>query len=521
MKPCRSLTALVALAAAAFPLSVAHAGPNDMGTRITHPGESDYSHRVTLGLNKSMIVELDVPAADVVITNPEIADAVVQTAKRIIFRGVNFGQTNAYVFDQAGNQLLNLEIGVEMDMATIEEMITRHVPGARVRIEGMNGNVVMTGTAASLTESDAVERLVSAYVGGGEDTTILNMINVSAKDQVLLEVRIVEMQRNAVKQLGVNLSGTPGFGDLAQLVERQLFTTDGSGNLVDAETTTLAPGLPFSVTGNGSSNVGFPVQGRSLGGLNAGLTYSNYVGTDLQSSVGASINALERIGIVRTLAEPNIVAMSGESAKFLAGGEFPVPVGQDDNGRITIEFKPYGVGLGFTPVVLSEGRISLKVSTEVSELTSQGAFQGERRTTTDGQGNITTFEGVTLPALSVRRAESTIELPSGGSMMMAGLIQSKSRQNLDQIPGLKKLPILGALFQSRDFLQEETELVVIVTPYLVDPTSKNQLKTPADGFANASDAKTIFFGKLNEQYGKKGAPVEAADYRAPVGFIEE
>jgi len=290
---------------------------------------------------------------------------------------------------------------------------------------------------------------------------------------------------------------------------------------VDSGTTALAPGLPYSFNGDIGSSLSYPVQGQSLGGFGGTIGYQNYVGTDLQSSIGAEINALERIGVVRTLAEPNIVAMSGEAAKFLAGGEFPVPVGQDNNGRITVEFKPYGVGLGFTPVVLSEGRISLKVSTEVSELSSEGAFQGTSTTTIDDSGNVVTVEGVTLPALSVRRAESTIELPSGGSMMMAGLIQTRSRQSLDQVPGLKKLPILGALFQSRDFIQEETELVVIVTPYLVDPTSKDQLRTPADGFANASDAKTIFFGKINEQYGKNGAKVDASDYRAPVGFIEE
>jgi len=489
-----------------------------MGTRITQPGDSDYSRQVTLGINKSMIVELDNPAADVVITNPDIADAVVQTSKRIIFRGVNYGQTNAFIFDKDGNQLLNLEIGVEMDMASLQQLIARHVPKARVKIEGLNGNVVITGTVDSQAESDAVQRLVSAYIRADDSTQIVNMINVAAKDQVLLEVRIVEMQRNAIKQLGINLSGTPTFGDLSNLVEQQLYT---GSPLVNADTTTLAPGLPFDVTGDIGSNAGFPIQGRSLGGLDGSVAYTNYVGGNLQSSVGVTLNALERIGIVKTLAEPNIVAMSGESAKFLAGGEFPVPVGQDQNGRITIEFKPYGVGLGFTPVVLSEGRISLKVSTEVSELTSQGAFQGESRTAVDANGNVINVEGVTLPALSVRRAESVIELPSGGSMMMAGLIQSKSRQNLDQIPGLKKLPVLGALFQSRDFIQEETELVVIVTPYLVDPTQKNQLRTPADGYANASDAKTVFFGKLNEQYGRDGAPVKAADYRAPVGFIEE
>lgn len=514
---------LSARTAAVLALSVligpaAFAGPNDLGTQITQPGESAFSRQVTLGLNKSTIVELGSPAADVVITNPAIADAVVQTSKRIIFRGVSYGQTNAFVFDRQGNQILNLEINVEMDMASLQQLIARHVPGARVKVEGVNGNVLITGTTDSLAESDSVERLVKAYLRGDDDTQIINMINIAAKDQVLLEVRIVEMQRNAIKQLGINLNGSPTFGDLGNLVEKQLFT--GSPP-VSADTTTLAAGLPFDVSTDIGSSLGFPLQGRSLGGFSGSVGYSNYVGTDLQSSVGLELNALERIGIVKTLAEPNIVAISGESAKFLAGGEFPVPVGQDQNGRITIEFKPYGVGLGFTPVVLSEGRISLKVSTEVSELTSEGAFQGDSRTGVDANGNVYTLEGVTLPALSVRRAESVIELPSGGSMMMAGLIQSKSRQSLDQIPGLKKLPILGALFQSRDFLQEETELVVIVTPYLVDPTQKNKLRTPADGYANASDAKTIFFGKLNEQYGRDGAPVSASDYRAPVGFIEE
>ncbi|MEZ6000335.1 type II and III secretion system protein family protein [Hyphomonas sp.] len=509
--------------AAAIALSLmmgpaALAAPNAFDTVITQPGESAFSKQVTLGLNKSTIIDLPAPAADVVITNPEIADAVVQTSQRIIFRGIKYGQTNAFVFDRSGNQLLNLEINVEMDMSSIEQLIARHVPGARVQVEGLNGNVVITGTTDSLAESDAVQRLVEAYLGADDKTKIVNMIDIAAKDQVLLEVRIVEMQRNAIKQLGINLTGSPTFGDLGNLVERQLFT--GSPP-TDTGTTALLPGAPFDVTSSVGSSLGFPLQGRSLGGFSGRASYSNYVGTDLQSSVGLELNALERIGIVKTLAEPNITAMSGESAKFLAGGEFPVPVGQDQNGRITVEFKPYGVGLGFTPVVLSEGRISLKVSTEVSELSSEGAFQGESTTVVDNQGNTTTYEGVTLPALSVRRAESVIELPSGGSMMMAGLIQSKSRQSLDQIPGLKKLPILGALFQSRDFLQEETELVVIVTPYLVDPAKKDQLRTPADGYANASDAKTIFFGKLNEQYGRNGEPVSASDYRAPVGFIEE
>ncbi len=478
----------------------AQSGPTGMGTVITSAGDSTTSRSITVGVNKSVIIELEAPAADVVIANPEIADAVVQTSQRIIFRGVAYGQTSALIFDRAGRTLLDLSLHVETDMAALEETIVRHVPDARVKLESMNGSIVMTGSVDDLSQSDHVRQLVAAYFPSGDGAPqIVNMLNVLAPDQVLLEVRIVEMQRNVIKQLGINLSGLPTLGNF--------------------ESSVISPS--FSTAASFAGGLAFPLQGRSIGGLTTDFRYTNYNGTQFQSRVGGTINALERIGVVKTLAEPNLVAVSGESAKFLAGGEFPVPVGQDNQGRITVEFKPYGVGLGFTPVVLSEGRISLKVSTEVSELTSQGAFQGEQQTRIDGDGNAFLVEGVTLPGLTVRRAESTIELPSGGSMMMAGLITVKDRQNLDQVPGLKKLPVLGALFQSRDFISEESELVVIVTPYLVNPAAKSELLTPADGYSSASDTKTIFFGKLNETYGRDGAPVKAEDYKAPVGFMEE
>jgi pilus assembly protein CpaC len=526
------LTGAVFLAAVA-PSSGEPEARDVLGVRITAPGESAVSQRVVLGFNKSLVVDLDQPAADIVITNPEIADAVVQTSKRLIFRGIEYGQTNAFVFDSKGNQIVNLELSVEMDMAGIHEIISRHVPGARVRVEGLNGNAVITGNVASLAESDQVVRLVKAYLGGAEDRfsffgggnsqdKIVNLLTINGKEQVLLEVRIVEMQRNVIKQLGINLQGTPGFGDFSQLVEQQLFRdTDGDGIPENLGTTGLVQGGLQTFNTRTSISNGFPIQSRALGGLDASATYTNYVGRNFQTNVGVAINALERIGVVKTLAEPNIVALSGESAKFLAGGEFPVPVAQAQDGAITVEFKPYGVGLAFSPVVLAEDRISLKISTEVSELTSTGAFQGQRINGINDDGQLVDVEGVTIPALSVRRAESTIELPSGGSMMMAGLIQSRSRQNIDQVPGLKKLPVLGSLFQSRDFLSEETELVVIVTPYLVDPAFKGDLRTPADGYAHASDLKTAFLGKLNETYGKDGKKVTSEDYRAPVGFIEE
>lgn len=523
---------------------------NPIGVSSYDPGETTVTRVVKLGTNKSIVIDLDTAASDVIITNPEIADATVQTAKRIIFRGVEVGQTNAFIFGLDGRPLINLEITVDQDTAIIEDMIRRYVPDARVTVESANGNLVVAGEVDSLVQSDQVLRLVTSYSPTRNALGVVNMMSVRAKDQVLLEVRIVEMQRTVVKQLGINLSGTTSFGDLASRVVEQVF--DAAGNqvffdpdqrLINIENGAVqvfdvpgigengvglgapllreVPGAPFSNRFELSSANTFNIAGGSLGGLSADVGYTNFVGNTPQSSLGAAFDALERVGIVRTLAEPNITAVSGESAKFLAGGEFPVPVSQDEEGRIGIEFKPFGVGLAFTPVVLSEGRISLKVSTEISELSNQGAFQGQSVAGVTQAGQVITAQTLTIPSLTVRRAESVVELPSGGSMMLAGLIQSRSRQTIDQLPGLKKLPVLGSLFQSRDFINEETEMVVIITPYLVDPAKKDELKTPADGYVNASDPQTIFFGKLNAQYAEAGKGLSKENYSAPVGFIEE
>lgn len=505
---------------------------NPMGVSSLDPGETGVTRVVKLGTNKSIVIDLDRPASDVIITNPLIADATVQTARRIIFRGVQVGQTNAFVFGPDGRPLINLEITVDQDTAIIEQMIERYVPDARVGVESANGNLVVSGTVDSLVQSDQVMRLVATYSPTGDANGVVNMMSVRAKDQVMLEVRIVEMQRTVVKQLGINLTGMTTFGDLASQTLGQLFdgtgrplffdpllglNNNGQGEALQA----LQPSTPFSNRFEISSSNTFNIAGGSLGGLSTELGYTNFVGGTAQSSLGAKFDALERVGIVRTLAEPNIMAVSGESAKFLAGGEFPVPVSQDEEGRIGIEFKPFGVGLAFTPVVLSEGRISLKVSTEISELSNQGAFQGQSVAGVTADGQVVTAQTLTIPSLTVRRAESVVELPSGGSTMLAGLIQSRSRQTIDQLPGIKKLPVIGSLFQSRDFINEETEMVVIITPYLVDPAKKDELKTPADGYVNASDPQTIFFGKLNAQYAEAGEGLSKDNYSAPVGFIEE
>lgn len=487
------LAGVCALAPAAAPAQML----NTSGITITEPGGSDVSETIVIGLDKSTVIELERPVADVVITNAEIADAVVQTRQRIIFRGVATGTTNAFLYDEQGNTLLNLEITVETDFSTLNGLIKRHVPDARVEAEGVNGNVILTGFTDSVSDVEKVRDIVKLYAG--EQIPIVSMIDVAAKDQVLLEVRVVEMQRSYLKRLGLEPSLDIRFGDLGGTTDVPFYLYDPSiGQFVDSNQTVLGGSEPFS----NSANLGFDSSVAEESGILGDLGYTNIVGENIvQSDIDLGVNALERVGIARTLAEPNITAVSGETANFLAGGEFPVPAPGDD-GQIGVIFKQFGVGLGFTPIVLSENRISLKVSTEVSELTNEGSVNG-------------------VPGLTVRRVQSTVEMPSGQSMMLAGLIQSRSRQDIENVPGLKQIPVLGQLFASREFQNAETELVVIITPYLVDPTTKEKLRTPADGLSYASDLRTIFFGKLNRMYGNDGEPIESDDYQGPVGFIEE
>ena len=468
MRPLVSLLAGTALLAAAIPgASIAQ---NMMGVNITNSGESVNSQTLRLPLNKSAIVELGHPAADVIISNPAVADVFVQTSKRFIFRGLEAGSTNAFIFDEQGNQLLNLEIIVERDVAELEALIADIVPKARVKVKGAEGSVILSGRVANMAEADTVIQIANSYMAGTGGNEVVNLLTVDANDQVLLQVRVVEMRRTVAKQLGVDVDfNTFTFGEIGD--------DDVASVLVNSDT-------PLGVSS----------------GLDLGLGYSNFAGNNL--NVDVALEALEGVGVVRTLAEPNLTTVSGEAANFLAGGEFPVPSETDDQGRVQVTFREFGVGLGFTPFVLSEDRISLRMSLEVSEISPEIAV-----------GNV--------PGLTSRKVESTVELPSGRSMMIAGLIQSETRQALEGVPGAKDIPYLGALFRSRDFANDETELVVIVTPYLVGPSNLAELRTPADGFANPSDLETNLFGKLNAIYGTKGRPERGQGYNAPVGFIEE
>jgi pilus assembly protein CpaC len=388
---------------------------------------------------------------------------------------------------------------VERDLAPVRDMIAMLLPNARITVAAANDNIVLSGVVSSAAQAERAHQIAARFVETPEQ--VLNAISITGGEQVLLKVRIVEMQRTIVKQLGINLGSTVRYGE----------RFDAFGNLIGYEG-------EYSI---GTDNE-FSLAGRSLGGMAAGVGFDNLVGPNnvLQSSIEATLSALERVGLVRTLAEPNLTAISGEAAQFLAGGEFPIPVGRDTEGNVRIEYKPFGVGLSFTPVVLDDGRISLFVSTEVSELTDQGALELTSSTVIDPDtGAITTIPGLTLPGLKVRRAETTLELPSGGSMVMAGLIQDQTKQNIDGTPGAKDIPGIGALFRARDLESEETELVVIVTPYLVSPTAESSLATPSDGYRTASDFDTVFLGRLNRVYSTPESNVEGMAWRGPVGFI--
>lgn len=464
-------TALTAAVAFAPGIATAQVEPPSASTMRINGGGGPQAASLVLPFGKSAIIDLPSDARDILISNPAIADATVRTSRRAYVVGRQIGQTNIFFFDAHGRQIANVEIRVEPDVAPLNEILSRHTGGSGIRAEAVNGSIVLSGTAGSAAQATTAQDIASRFMtnsmqgqtAGGNDR-IVNLIAVEGSEQVQLRVRVVEMSRTLVRQLGINLD----------YQFTNLFGQDGIFN--------LATSLGYSINGG--------MGGAALGGFTTGVP---------GESTSASLQAFERAGLLRVLAEPNLTAVSGEAARFLAGGEFPVPVNSDD-GQITIEFKPFGVGLAFTPVVVSGGRISLKVATEVSELTSEGAINTGDITIPNTSGPPTIIRGINIPALQVRRAETTVEMPSGGSMVLAGLIQERSRQAYEGVPGAMGAPVLGALFRSRDFLNNETELVIIITPYLVRPTSPENIRSPADGYRNPNETESFFMGRLNAAY---------------------
>jgi|SRR5579871_2580028 len=457
----------------------------------THGGP--ITQRITLPLHKAVIVQLDADARDVLVSSPDIVDAVVRSPRRIYLLALKTGQTNALLSDGAGHQLASIEILVEKDMADLSALIASKMPGSNIKVSAINDNVVLSGTVANAQEAARAQDLAARFAG--DPTKVVNMLKVPGSEQVMLRVRVAEIQRTIAKQFGIDLasaavvagvplaaSSAPAFGLVGKALND--LTGAAAGQVCNPASTNPNPLSALSGAG-GVCNIG-------------------------PNNLSGTLKALESVGLVHLLAEPNLTAVSGETAKFLAGGEFPVPVSRDRDGNVTIEFKPFGVGLSFTPVVLSAGRISLQVSTEVSELTNTGAF------TLQGS---TSSNGLTIPALNVRRTQTTVELPSGGSFAIAGLMQHNTKQVIEALPGVKDMPILGALFRSRDYQNDETELVVIISAYLVHPTAEANLAAPTDGFIDATDPETLLLGRLNAVYNKPQNGTAKPTPSGSVGFI--
>jgi pilus assembly protein CpaC len=444
--------------------------------KIQAPGTGQNSRSIVLPYSKSTVIELPDNVMDVIVSNPDVVEAVVHTSRRTMLIGKDAGQTNVYFYGHDGQELLNVDIRVERDIGGLQDLIAKNAPSSRVEVQVFNSNILLTGAVPNAAAADTVEKLARMWLGadgqGAQAGEIVNLLAIEGKDQVMLKVRIVEMQRSVTKQMGFDLSA---IGDLG-------------GSTVS---------LLNSV-------------GPTLGsGLNATGTYNNTSGGDLSTLSGA-LRALETVGLVRTLAEPTLTAISGETANFLAGGEIPLFSGsiRDDQGQLqrSFEFKPFGVSLGFTPVVLSEGLISLSISTEVSEPTTENAFVSEG--------------GESVLGIRVRRANTVVEMPAGGSLVIAGLIREESRSTVDGTPGLKDVPGLGALFRGRDSRTTQTEVVIMVTPYLVDPTHPDKLQSPLDGFQPANDVESLLMGRLNKVYAENGQPkIQQNSLPGPFGHV--
>lgn len=473
---------------------------------------------INLPRGTSFAVDLPADARDVIVSNPAVAEANVHSPRRITVIGIAPGETDAVFLDAAGRQILTLRVRVDAGVSALQDTLGRIAPGGRIHAEAVNDSIVLTGMATSSAEAERAVSVARAFVSAPEK--VLNMITIADSDQVTLRVRVVEIQRNAIKQLGFDTQAVLGQVGNTQFMLGQAasFATNG----------TLLGGLSLGSSRDTTRN--YILQRPCGGDFDPGVLCNYTVrgpedasnwdtaqpgtgpGSDGVNQAEATIKAFERVGLVRTLAEPNLTSVNGESASFLAGGEYPVPTGRDRDGNVMIEFKPYGVNLAFRPVVLSPGRISLQVSVEVSELTQSGGI-------TLGAG---TASALNIAGLNVRRVQNTVEIPSGGSMMIAGLLQESTRQTLDSLPGIGGLPVLGQLFRSRDYLSGETELVVIVEPFIVTPTSSDRMQTPADGLRIATDAQTIFFGQLNQAYGSPApAATPSAGWQGPVGYVIE
>ncbi|OLP57506.1 pilus assembly protein CpaC [Rhizobium rhizosphaerae] len=479
-----------------LPLAATPALAGQSVLRITDAGPG-MKKSIKLGLNKALVVDLPEDAQDLLVADPTLADAVTRTARRIYLFGKAVGQTNIFIFGANGREIVSLDLEVERDITGLQANLRRFLPDSDIHVEIISDNVVLTGTVRTPLDSTRAVELAQAFLKGGEATTrnitaqgsngdaaiyaerrqqsqIVNLLRIDGEDQVTLKVTVAEVSRQVLKQLGFSGSVTSDGGD----------------------------GITFRNPVNLGNAVN-PVASAITGAIgHSGLNFASY------------LNAMEQAGVMRTLAEPSLTAISGKAAEFSVGGEYRLPNSQeiDKDGAITrsSETVEYGIALNFTPVVLGPGRISLDIETSVSEPTFDGSVVN---------GNSNRVPGQTYLSLRKRVAKTSVELPSGGSIVIGGLVQDNIRQAMSGLPGISKIPVFGTLFRSKDFVRNETELVIIATPYLVKPVARSAISRPDDNFDPTGDISGYFLGTVNRLYGNRQAAAPAGAYHGNVGFI--
>jgi pilus assembly protein CpaC len=480
---------------AAAPVAPARAADSDF---MRLGGASDAaSQRLQLGVGQSVIFDLPEEAGEIYVGDPNVANAIVRSAKRVYISGVANGQTSIFALARDGRKIATIQVSVGRAVAELSSLLNTAIPGNQIHVRTVENTIILTGSVASAEEAQKALDIANGFVNdasssGAPGTSIsisngssgaapsgssgkssnsapgkvINALTIRGADQVSLHVTIAEIRREIIKQLGVNLSGTGPNGS---------FTLDN----------------PLAVNGAVATSQGVLNWVRGSQTLNA------------------TLQAFERQGVARTLAEPTVTAVSGESAKFLAGGTVPIVVGQSCSGGAcspNLTQQPYGVTLNFTPVVLSEGRIQLRIATEVTDV--------------DPSVQVT-FAGIAVPGFRTRSNTTTVELPSGGSVASAGLVSTQTEQAINGFPALMNLPVLGALFRSRDYQRNETELLITVTPYIVHPVDPNQVVRPDQNFQDASDPQGWFLGRVNRIYSTSQSLQPMPGYSGKIGFITQ
>jgi pilus assembly protein CpaC len=472
-----SAALVLALAGPAFAQATGQAPVLNVGT-----SEHAISRKLDLSIGRSLIVELPRDAKEVFVANPKVANAVVRSARKLFIIGIADGSTSMFVIDGEGRQITALEIEVGRDLNVLRQTLRSAMPSAQIEVKPAGNSILLVGNVANASEATQAVDIANAFVGttaglfSSSKGAVINSLTIRGRDQVMVKVVVSEVSRKAIKQLGINSTGEWKLGNFS-----------------------IMPTLDNPL----------PLQPQALA--------ATAVTAGIGNSTNFTLRALERAGLSRVLAEPTVTAISGESAKFTAGGEVPVPSGYSCDGTglctLGIQYRPIGVALNFTPIVLSGNKISMRIATEVTELD----FENQLRLSDTRNSS---QQVVNAPAFRVRKSDTTVELPSGGTLATAGLIQRVSKQSLNGFPGLMNLPVIGVLFRSRDYQREETELLITATPYIAKPMEPNQVQRPDDGFVDAHDAQAVLLGRLNKIYGTGGGPAPQA-YKGRVGFIAD